>query len=75
MPTDRFCVPAHKLLQPVHPSSAEAQHLMQKILPEIANNLLIMETEEDAKQYREQVIECGKRCPTILCLDGFVLVR
>lgn len=48
--------------------------LSMRVLPQLLNNLLIMKHEEAAKEYKAAAVNKRVKCPTILCLDGFVMV-
>ena len=72
-PPNCFCELASNLLQP-DPRHGDADILRRKVLPYLVNNLIVMETANDAREYRTRCIQDRKHACTIVALDGFVLV-
>ena len=69
-PAGVFCQPGWKLLVPSQAAAGKwTSEVEHKIWPQVANGFLVMSTQDEAKEYKRN----ARGCPTIVCLDGFVL--
>ena len=69
-PADVFCRIGWQLLVPSERVAGKwINEVRDKIYPQVASGFIVMENEQLAKEYKARATSC----PTIVCLDGFVL--